>query len=47
MHLMDAVIFSCHASLSEQDGCSDCRYIPYCSRGLNSGGVSFQDNLLH
>jgi hypothetical protein len=40
---MHAVIFSCHASLSEQVGCSGCRYLPCCSRGLSSGGVSFQN----
>ena len=45
MHLMHAVIFSCHASLSDQVGCSGCKYIPCCSRGLSSGGVNFQNNL--
>ena len=42
MHLKHSVIFSCHASLFEQVGCSGCKYIPCCSRGLSSGIVSFR-----
>ena len=41
MHLMHAVTLLCHTSLSEQVGCSGCMYLPCCSKGLSSGGVSF------